>query len=253
MNASKPRSNTLLPQPNFLWFLVLSYCMVMVLANWFDARLIRIFSLNTDAGTLIFPLTFLLSDLITEVYGYQQARRAIWCGFLFNIIFILYGQIIIHLPSPDYAVSNNLKFDEILSMNIRIIMASAISYLCAEPLNSFIMAKLKMKFAGHKLALRFIASTFTASAVDSIIFGTIAFYDLMSNEHLLQLIVTMWCLKVVIEIIGLPVSLYLTKKLKEVEHLDIYDKKTNFTLFSLHVDYTKKENHCLFFTTQDNT
>jgi len=234
--------NAFLPQPRFLWFLVLSYSMAMVLANWFDARLIRVFFLNTDAGTLIFPLTFLLSDLITEVYGYQQARRAIWCGFLFNLVFILYGQIVIHLPSPDYAVISNNKFDEILSMNIRIIIASAISYLCAEPLNSFIMAKLKIQFSGHRLALRFVASTFIASGVDSIIFGVIAFSGLMSNKNLFLLILTMWCLKVTIEVIGLPVSLYLTNKLKEIERLDIYDKKTNFTLFSLHVDYTKKDN-----------
>ncbi|MBA3660224.1 MAG: queuosine precursor transporter [Gammaproteobacteria bacterium] len=231
-----------LPQPRFLWFLVLSYSMVIVLANWFDVRLIRILSIDTDAGTLIFPLTFLLSDLITEVYGYQQARLAIWCGFLFNIIFIIYGQIVIHLPSPDYAVINNSKFDEMMSMNIRIIIASTISYLCAEPLNSIIMAKLKIRYAGHKLAMRFITSTVIASAVDSIIFGTIAFAGIISHENLFRLIVGMWYLKVLIEIAGLPISLYLVRKLKKVEQLDIYDKKTKFNLFSLEVNYTKKDN-----------
>lgn len=231
-----------LPQPKYLWFLVLSYCMVMVLANWFDPRLIRAFSLDFDAGTIIFPLTFLLSDLITEVYGYQQARRAIWCGFLFNIIFIIYGQIVIHLPSPDYALASNAKFDEIFAMNIRIIAGSIISYLCAEPLNSFIMAKLKIYFSGHKLAMRFVASTFIASAVDSTIFGTIAFAGTMSNSNLVSFIATMWLLKLLTEVIGIPLSVYLTHKLKQKEQLDIYDKKTNFNLFSLDVNYTKKDN-----------
>jgi uncharacterized integral membrane protein (TIGR00697 family) len=234
--------NALLPQPRFLWFLILSYCMVMALANWFDMRLIRLFSMNTDAGTLIFPFTFLLSDLITEVYGYQQARRAIWCGFLFNVIFIVYGQIVIHLPSPDYAVLNNQKFDDILTMNFRIIVASAISYFCSEPLNSFIMAKLKILFSGHRLALRFVASTCIASGVDSLFFGAIAFTGMMTYQHLWLLITTMWFLKIIIELIGLPISLYLTKILKKSEHLDIYDKKTNFTLFSLHINYTQKDN-----------
>lgn len=234
--------NTLLPQPNYLWFLVLSYSMAIVLANWFDARLIRIFSLDTDAGTLIFPFTFLLADLITEVYGYQQARRAIWCGFLFNAIFILFGELVTHLPSPDYALASNQKFDELLTMNVRIIIASAISYLFAEPLNSFVMAKLKIYFAGHKLAMRFIASTFLASGVDSFIFGTLAFAGLMSNSNLFLLIITMWGFKVGIEVLGLPLSLYLTKKLKKLENLDIYDKKTRFNLFSLKVNYTEKDN-----------
>src|SRR5579883_2959033 len=120
-------------ESNYLWFLTLSYTMVILLANWFDPRLIKIFNLTTDAGTLIFPLTFLLSDLITEVYGYKHARRAIWCGFFFNAIFIAYGQLIIHLPSPDFA-ANNAMFDTLLAMNVRILLASAISYLVAEPL-----------------------------------------------------------------------------------------------------------------------
>ena len=241
--SSTKKLNHSLPQPKYLWFLVLSYSMVIVLANWFDVRMIRIFSLDTDAGTLIFPLTFLLSDLITEVYGYQQARRAIWCGFLFNVVFILYGQLIIHLPSPDYALISNNKFDEILTMNIRIIIASAISYLCAEPLNSLVMAKLKIHYLGNKLAMRFIASTCIASAVDSFIFGTIAFSGLMNNKYLMQFIANMWILKVLIEIAGLPISLYLTRLFKQKEQLDIYDIKTNFNLFKLNVTYTKKDNY----------
>lgn len=240
MNLKKV--NDSLSPPSFLWFLVLSYSMVIVLANWFDVRLIRIFSLDTDAGTLIFPLTFLLSNLITEVYGYQQARRAIWCGFLFNMIFILYGQIVIHLPSPDYALINNNKFDEIQSMNIRVIIASAISYLCAEPLNSLVMAKLKIRYSGNKLAIRFIASTCIASAVDSFIFGTIAFNGLMNYQHLLRFITNMWFLKIIIEVIGLPLSLHITKQLKQKERLDIYDTKTNFNLFRLDVNYTEQNN-----------
>lgn len=229
-------------QPKFLWFLVLSYTMAMVLANWFDVRLIQIFSLDTDAGTLIFPLTFLMSDLITEIYGYQHARQAIWCGFLFNVIFILYGQLIISLPSPEYAVINNGKFDEMLSMNFRIIIASMSSYLCSEPLNSLVMAKLKIQYKGQMLAVRFIISTLIASGIDSIIFGVIAFAGIMDSKNLITLIATMWLLKIIIELIGLPISLYLTHKLKKLERIDIYDQKTNFSLFCLQISYTEKDN-----------
>lgn len=231
-----------LPQPSFLWFLVLSYTMVMVMANWFDARLIRIFNLDTDAGTLIFPFSFLLADMITEVYGYQQARRAIWCGFLFNIVFILYGLLIVHLPGPEYALSSNSKFDEIQTMNLRIIIASSISYLCSEPLNSLIMAKLKILCSGNKLAVRFVISTALASGIDSIIFSTIAFIGMMESNELFWFTVSMWSIKVALQILGIPASLYLTKKLKESEHLDIYDTSTNFNVFRLDVDYSKRNN-----------
>ncbi len=240
---SNDSPNQRLAEPRYLWFLVLSYCAVLLLANWFDVRLVQIFSVDTDAGTIIFPLSFLLSDLITEVYGYQQARRAIWCGLLFNMIFILYGQIVIHLPSPQNALLDNQAFDAMIALNTRIIMASIISYLCAEPLNALTMAKLKLRFAGRKLALRFVASTCIASAADTLLFGTLAFYGLMSNHALMQLIVTMWCLKVIIEVLLLPVSLTLTQVLKQREQRDIYDQMTDFSLFSLAVNYSKQDNH----------
>lgn len=233
--------NSIHLKPNFLWFLTLSYAMVIVLANWFDPRLIKIFGLTTDAGTLIFPLTFLLSDLITEVYGYKHARRTIWCGFLFNVLFIVYGQLVIHMPSPDFP-TNNAMFDTILATNIRIIIASSISYLISEPFNSFVLAKLKIKMQGRFIGIRFLASTIVAAGVDSFIFSLIAFYGVMSNTNLLYLVLTMWLIKVIIEIIGLPISIRLAKKLKKTEKLDIYDKRTDFTLFALDANYIDKDN-----------
>lgn len=227
--------------PKYLWFLILCYAMIIVLANWFDARLIHIFGLDTDAGTLVFPLTFLLSDLITEVYGYKQARRAIWCGFLFNAIFIIYGQIVIHLPGPSYATQNAL-FDTILATNTRIIFASTISYFISEPMNSLIMAKLKIKMHGKNMAVRFVLSTVAASGLDSIVFSCLAFYGTMSNANLIALILTMWFIKVFVEIVGLPLSIYLTNKLKKAEQLDIYDENTKFNIFSLNANYTAQNN-----------
>lgn len=233
--------STLIVYPKFLWILTLTYVMVIVLANWFNVRLIQIFGLNTDAGTLVFPLTFLLCDMITEVYGYKYARRAIWCGFAFNIVFILYGLVVTNLPGPDYATHNDM-FDELLKFNIRIIIASIISYFIAEPINSFIMAKLKIKLVGKYMGIRFVSSTFVAAGLDSIIFGLIAFYGMMSHENLFYLILTMWFIKVSIEIIGLPFSIKLTKKLKAIEQLDIYDKSTRFNLFTWDAHYSKQDN-----------
>jgi uncharacterized integral membrane protein (TIGR00697 family) len=228
-------------RPNYLWFLTLAYAMIIVLANWFDPRLIKLFGLTTDAGTLIFPFTFLLSDLITEVYGYKQARRAIWCGFLFNVLFIFYGQLVIHLPSPDFP-TNNALFDTLIAINIRVIVASIVSYFSSEPLNSFLMAKLKVKMEGRYMAIRFVLSTVIASGVDSFIFGALAFYGMMHNDDLFILIMTMWWIKVLIEILGLPLSIRLAKRLKKIERLDIYDRRTNFSLLSLNSSYSATDN-----------
>lgn len=241
MRDNALNSGIIQQSPNYLWFFSLTYAMVIVLANWFDPRLIKVFGLSTDAGTLIFPVTFLLSDLITEVYGYKHARRAIWCGFLFNAIFILYGQLVIHMPGPDYPTNNEI-FDVLLATNSRIILASAISYLISEPLNSITMAKLKIKMHGRYLGVRFVLSTIVAAGADSVIFGSIAFYGTMSKVNLFYLIASMWFIKIVIEVLGLPLSIRLAKRLKKAEKLDIYDKGTKFNIFSLDANYTNKNN-----------
>jgi queuosine precursor transporter len=228
--------------PKMLWFLQISFVSVILLANWFDIRLIQLGFIITDAGTLIFPLTFIISDLITEVYGYKHARRAIWVGFLFNLFFIGYSQLIIHLPSPGFAFDVNTKFASLLEFNARIILASIASYLLCEPLNSYTMAKLKLKTKGKYMWLRFISSTVIASFCDSFIFGSLAFAMIMPVNELIKFNLMMWLVKVVVEICGLPLSLTLANKLKQYEQLDIYDRHTKFSLFSLEVGYAKDNN-----------
>lgn len=226
---------------NYLCLFTLCFTMALIFANWFDFRLIRILWFNTDAGTLIFPLTFLLSDIITEVYGYKHTRRAIWLGFFFNLIFIIYGQIVIHMPSPDFPTQNNL-FDKIMAFDTRIIIASFISYLTAEPFNAYLLAKLKIQMQGKLMGLRFVTSTFIAAGLDSLIFSSIAFYGVIVGMKLVEFILTMWLIKVAIEVIGLPISIWLTKRVKQMDKMDIYDRKTKFTVFSLDAKYSVDDN-----------
>jgi queuosine precursor transporter len=229
-------------QPKALWFLILSYSMILVFANWFEARLILVGHFVTGGGTLIFPLTFLLADVLTEVYGYKQTRRAIWVGFLFNILFVAYGYLVTLMPGPDF-YQNNTYFNEIVHIDARIMLASLISYLCAEPLNAILIAKLKVKTKGKYMAFRFVFSTIVASAVDSILFSALAFYNTMPLRKLINFIIILWLLKVVIEIICLPFSVYFAKKLKKYEGLDIYDDSTNFNLFSFDGLYDDSDNY----------
>ncbi len=224
-----------------LWFLTLCYTMALVFSNWFGPRIVQIFSVTTGGGIIIFPLTFLLSDLITEVYGYKNARRAIWYGFLFNIIFLIYGQIVIHLPSPSFATQNS-NFDALFSANARMVIASLISYFIAEPLNSYLLSKLKILTNGKYLSVRFVFSTLVSSSLDSAIFSMIAFYGVFSNKDLLVLAVSMWLLKTAIEILGLPLSMWLVSYLKKREQVDIYDRSTNFNLFKIETAYPEKAN-----------
>jgi len=235
-------TTTLRLQPRFLWFFILCYAMAIALVNWFDARMIRLFFVDTDAGALIFPLTFLLSDLITEVYGYKRARLAIWCGFLFNFFYIGYGYVITLFPSPAYSVVYNAAFDEMMALNTRVIIASTLTYMVSEPLNSYIMAKMKIKMHGKHMGLRFLVSSSISSGVDSAMFGVLAFSGIMSGKELIALIFTMWFIKVATEFLGIPLSVYLAKKLKKSEQLDIYDRTTKFGIFSLDTTYAGNAN-----------
>jgi uncharacterized integral membrane protein (TIGR00697 family) len=244
MNIKKQQKFTNLNHhlhPRFLWFLVLSYSMLLIFVNLFDPRIVNIFGWITDAGTLIFPLTFLLSDLITEVYGYKHARQAIWIGFMFSALFIIYGQIVIHLPDPPYPTHNEL-FTTLFTLDRRIIFASAFSYLCSEPLNSYVLSKLKLRTRGKFMSLRFITSTAISSGADSIIFSILAFAGMMSAYNLSLLILTMWYIKVVMEICGLPLTIKLVKILKKAEKIDIYDTDIKFNLFSLDTSYLTDQN-----------
>ncbi|MDF2940313.1 MAG: rane-spanning protein [Gammaproteobacteria bacterium] len=229
-------------QPRFLFILMLAYCVSILLANWFDPRLVSLFGLVTDAGTIIFPLSFIISDLITEVYGYKKARQAIYLGFIFNMVFLIYGQIVVHLPSPTFP-NHNTEFDELMKADVRIVIASICSYFCAEPVNSWIIAKLKLLTQGRKMALRFLSSTAIAAALDSCIFSVVAFYGVMSTDNLINLIMTMWLIKIIVEILGLPISVNLAEKLKKTEKLDIYDIDTKFSLLSLDSQYQASDNH----------
>ncbi len=220
-----------------LCLLQTSYTAVILLANWYDIRTISIAGLDTDAGTIIFPFSFLLSAIITEVYGYKNARKSIWLGFLFNILFIAYGQLIQLFPSPNYAIAVNKNFDSLLSFNIRIIIASTISYFCAEPLGSFLIAKLKIKTKGKFIALRFLFCVAMASGVDSTIFTLIGFYKLMQGHDILIFIRNMWIIKVAVEVLFVSLAAKLANWLKTSEKINIYDTNTNFNLFTLDSSY----------------
>ncbi len=226
---------------NFAHFLTTAYTMVLVLSNWFNPRLVHLFGLDTDSGTLIFPLTFILSDIITEVYGFGQARRAIWCGFFFNAFFVLYGFLVLSLPSPAFANNNHL-FESLFALSTRTVAASLISYLLAEPLNSFLGARFKVRLKGRMMGARFLASTAIAAGLDSVTFSLLAFYGVIPAGELLSLILTMWGVKVAVEALLLPFTTRLAKWLKNREKMDIYDEGAAFRLFSLQLQEKGSQN-----------
>jgi queuosine precursor transporter len=231
---------SLLSKSKYLSLIMVIYGVIILAANWYDPRFIKIFWFEVDSGTLVFPLTNILLDMVTEVYGYKHARLAIWCGFLFNLIILALGQITAHWPSPD--AGNVLAYQHFLLFDGRILLASFISYFATEGLSAYVLAKLKILLKGRLMALRFVSSTAVGYLIDVVVFCLIAFTGLMSFKALLYIMLTSWVMMTGIEMLLLPATVFLSKKLKALEGLDIYDQNTRFTLLSLDHHYTKAHN-----------
>lgn len=232
----------LIIQPKYLWFLILCYIMVFFASNWFDPRQIKILGVSTGAGSIVFPLTYLFSDIITEVYGYKNARIAVWSAILFYLIFLFYGEFVVAFLSPYSTAKEALT--SFLYVNNRIIVAAILSYCITEMVNSYLVAKLKILLAGKYMGLRFISATLTAYVFNELVYAPIAFYGLIPNlNDFIHHILSSWAFMVSIELLLLPFAIRLAKHTKIIENLDIYDTKTDFNPFSLNIQYRKKDNN----------
>lgn len=205
-------SNEMINQ-KYLWLFIILFVMFTGMIDWFDPRLIRIGRFVTDSGTLLAPITFLLGAILTDVYGFRYARKAIYYGMLFNLLFIIYGQIVIHLPGPN-TYSMNHVFDKLFAFNIRIIIASVITYFISEITNAYLTSSLKSIFGQRYLTLRFLMATIIALGIDSFMFDTLAFYEVVSIHILLQMILLAWAIMSSINILGLPIAAGVAKRLK---------------------------------------
>lgn len=205
---------------------------VLLISNVASTKIVDFGWFAFDGGTLLFPLSYIFGDILTEVYGYKKARGVIWLGFfcalLMSIVFIIVGQ----LPaSPDWG--NQAAYDAILGLTPRIVLASLVAYLAGSFSNSFTLAKLKIFTKGKMLWTRTIGSTIIGEFVDSTIFILIAFWGVLPGPLLVTLIVSNYIFKTVIEILFTPATYKVVKMLKKSEDYDHYDNGTNFNPFAV--------------------
>ncbi len=188
------------------------------------------------AGNLFFPLSYLFGDILTEVYGYALARRVIWTGFAALIFATVMTWVILAMPaSPSEPF--NLQLQPALVTCFgggwRIAMGSLIAFCIGDFLNSYVLAKLKVKTKGQHAWLRFTSSTIVGQAVDSLIFYPLAFAGIWSGSTLVKVMLTNWGIKVLVEFVMLPLTYWVCQKLKQAEGVDAYDEHTDFNPFSL--------------------
>jgi len=184
------------------------------------------------AGVLFFPLSYVIGDILTEVYGYARARRAIWTGFAALAFMAFMAWIVVALP-PAPGWKDQAAYEAVFGNSWRIVLASMLGFWAGEFANSVVLAKLKLRDNGKRMGLRFVASTFIGQGLDSLIFYPVAFYGLdgWPNDALFQTVLSQWAIKTGWEIILLPVTIAIVVALKRREGVDLYDDTTSFTPF----------------------
>ncbi len=184
------------------------------------------------AGVLFFPLSYVIGDMLTEVYGYARARRVIWTGFAALIFMAFMAWVVVQLP-PAEGWPHQAAYEAVFGNSWRIVLASMIAFWAGEFANSFVLAKMKIQSKGKGMGLRFVASTFVGQGLDSLIFYPIAFYGLEGwpTDQLFKTVLSQWAIKTGWEIILLPVTVLIVMALKRREGVDIYDDQTDFSPF----------------------
>jgi uncharacterized integral membrane protein (TIGR00697 family) len=193
-------------------------------------------SLSFGAGNLFFPISYIFGDILTEVYGYARARRVIWAGFFALIFASLMSAVIIGLPAdPNEPFNAALQpaLETVFGNTWRIVIASIIAFWVGDFVNSFVMAKMKVWTRGKYLWTRTIGSTVAGQGADSLLFYPIAFLGIWSAESIVAVILFNFGFKVLLEALMTPVTYRVVGFLKHAEGVDIYDRGTDFTPFSL--------------------
>jgi uncharacterized integral membrane protein (TIGR00697 family) len=188
------------------------------------------------AGNLFFPISYIFDDVLTEVYGYARARRAIWAGFAGMLLATLMATVVIGLkPDPTSAYNRLLQpaLEIVFGNTWRIALASLAAFWVGDFVNSYVLARMKVLTRGRYLWTRTIGSTVVGELADSLIFYPIAFAGLWSSDTLVSAVAFNWAFKVALEAALTPLTYVVVALFKRVESEDYYDVGTNFTPFSL--------------------
>jgi uncharacterized integral membrane protein (TIGR00697 family) len=220
------------------WYpvVVAVFVTALVVSNIIAVKLVSLFGLTLPAAILLFPVAYICGDILTEVYGYAAARRAIWIGFGCNALavaaIVLGGRLPASpfwtagiYPSPEEAQQ---AYQAILGFAPRLLAASFAAYLVGEFLNAYVMARMKVASGGRRLWMRTIGSTVIGQGADSIVFLTLAFAGILPPPALANAILSQWVLKTGYEILATPLTYLVVNRLKRAEGLDPFDRGTNF-------------------------
>jgi queuosine precursor transporter len=217
-------------------FVMAAFVTVLLLSNVIGAGKVAVIDLPGfepqpfGAGILFFPISYVIGDVLTEVYGYGRARRCIWAGFAALLFMAFMAIVVVALP-PWRDWTGQAAYEQVFGQVPRIVFASILAFWAGEFVNAYVLARMKVWTRGRMLWTRTIGSTVVGQGVDSLIFYPLAFYGVWENGTLLKVLLVQWGLKVGWEALLTPVTYAVVGFLKRREGIDVYDEGTDFTPF----------------------
>ena len=223
----------------YLDYVMAAFVAILLLSNIIGASkpatvdLPGIGAWSFGAGVLFFPISYIIGDILTEVYGYANARRVIWTGFAALLFMAFRAWVVVSLP-PAEGWPHQAAYEAVFGNSWRIVAASMIAFWAGEFANSVVLAKMKVWTAGRFLWMRTIGSTFVGQGLDSLIFYPLAFYGLAGwpPETLMQVVLSQWAIKTAWEALLTPVTYVVVGWLKRREGVDVYDEGIEFSPFA---------------------
>lgn len=204
----------------------------LIVSNILAVKIVMIGPWAAPAGILVFPVAYILNDVIAEVWGYRKARLVIWFGFGMNILAVILYSIAIALPAAGFWTDQH-AYATVLGTTPRLTLAGFIAYLVGSFLNAFVLSKMKVRSNGRNFGFRAIMSTLVGESADSLLFISISFAGIFPVIDLVRMIISQALLKTIYEIIILPVTIVIVRNLKKVEGIDTFDTKISYSPFKI--------------------
>jgi uncharacterized integral membrane protein (TIGR00697 family) len=213
-------------------FIAIAFVVVLMISNTVAVKLIALGPIVFTGAFLVFPISYIFGDILTEVYGYKATRKIIWAGIFSQILMVFCYWLVQVMPSAG-VWPNQSAYEVILGVVPRIVGASMVAYFCGEFANSYIMSKMKIFTEGRHLWTRTIGSTVVGQLIDSLLFTVIAFLGSVPVSVLIIMILVQYFGKVLYEVILTPLTYYIVRRLKQAENIDVYDRGINYNPFGL--------------------
>ena len=208
------------------------FCVCLITANVLETKQISFGPANMTAGLIVFPVSYIINDVVCEVWGYGRTRLLIWMGFAMNFLFVFFGAVADWIPGASYWDGEE-GFHQIFGLAPRIAGASFLAFLCGSFMNAYVMSRMKLSSEGRNFSKRAVLSTVFGELTDSIIFFPLALGGVIPWEEMPSLVITQVTLKTLYEIVVLPVTIRVVAFTKAHDHEDVFDLDINYNVFKV--------------------